>query len=201
MPSEMKFLKSLLAVLLVAGSFSACSKKPSGVRAQVKTQRNDLNGPVSQQADAQGAALNANYRIATVSVPNQTDAGVTIDVQLTTPDGLNLPVTTHHENGQLDSQGIYSDTARNLQIYVQARCSADNCAKYLLMISAVRNQQVVYQSVALSYKDDCKFYALSSSTNAGSFYYSLDEAETRIAREYPNAVPRNDAVSGACPAN
>lgn len=193
------FTKLSIAMMAAAVALSSCSKKAAGVRAQVKTQRNDLNASVSGQADAQAAAQNAIYRIYTVSIPNETDQGQSVDVQLQTPDGMVLPVTTHHNSGQLDSQGRYTDSARGLEVYVQARCSADNCAKYLLIVTVLRSQQMVYQSLALSYKDDCKFYSLSSSANAGTFYSSLNAAESILPRQYPNAVPTNDALNGSCP--
>lgn len=193
------FAKLAVAMLAVAVTLSSCSKKAQGVRAQIKTQRNDLNASASGQADAQAAAQNAIYRIYSVSIPNQTDQGYSVDVELQTPDGMVLPVSTHHNGGQLDSQGRYTDSARGLDVQVQARCSADSCAKYLLIVTVFRSQQMVYQSLALSYKDDCKFYSLSSSANAGTFYSNLNTAESSLPRQYPNAVPTNDALNGSCP--
>lgn len=187
-------LKVFVLATAVLLSMSSCSKKPSGIRAEVKTQKNDLNASTSAQAEAQAASLNANYTVLTVSVPSQTAAGHTVNVELQTPDGKVLPVTTQHENGYLDSQGNYTDSSRGLLVNVQARCSSDNCYKYIVMVTALRNNQMVFQSVALSYKDDCKFYSVSSSANAGSFYRSITEADNMIPRQYPTAVPQNDCA-------
>lgn len=185
-------LKICFIAMTVLLFLTACSKKPSGIRAEVKNQRNDLNASASAQAEAQAANQNANYTILTLSIPTQTASGHTVNVELQTPDGKILPLTTHHENGYLDSQGNYTDSARGLMVNVQARCSSDNCYKYTLMVTAVRNNQMVFQSVALSYKDDCKFYSVSSSANVGSFYTSIGDADSRILRQYPSAVPQND---------
>lgn len=187
-----KNLKKLVAVIFLASCFSACSKKPSGVRSQVKSQQTNLNPGVSSQADQQAASVGMDYKISTVSVPNPTDSGNTVDVQLLSPSGEYLPLTTRHENGNLDAYGVYNDSAKGVQVQVQARCSADDCFKYTFISTVIKNNQKVYQAVAISYKNDCKFNIASSSFSAGQFVQSLAEAENKY-----QVFPVNDIET--CP--
>lgn len=169
---------------------SACSKKPTGIRAQVKTEADNLNPSVSAAADQQATALNADYSIYSISVPQQTSAGHIVELELRNPGGQFLPVITRHENGKLDSEGRYVDSQRGLEVWVQARCSSDNCAKYILLVTVVKNNQSVYQSLALSYKDDCKFNKVTSSGTIGTFYPSLNAAAS--SSQIAGIMPKND---------
>lgn len=193
--SNSSYAKSLTSIILMATlsltALSSCSQKSKGVRSQVKSTNTNLNPAVSSQADQQAAAQNANYKIYSVSLPNQTGTGYSVDVQLTDPSNQYLPLTTNHDGGNLDSQGIYTDSARGVQVYVQARCSSDECYKYTLLVTVVRNNQSLFQSAAISFKNDCQFNAISVGANSGQMFRSLDELESR----YSNLQPRNDADS------
>lgn len=171
-------------------AFSSCAKKTNSVKSQVKTQQVSANPGTESQANLQAAAVSANYKIKSISLPNYSSSGYTVDVELQTPANQILPVTTRHENGLLDSQGVYNDTERNLQIYVQARCSSDECTKYIVVITAVRSNQAVYQTSAISYKTDCKFTTTAASTSVGQFYTNLNQAESGM-----NVAPHNDISS------
>ncbi|MEK6627029.1 MAG: hypothetical protein AABY53_00245 [Bdellovibrionota bacterium] len=177
----------VLITLLSMTILSSCAKKDDRIRATVKTQQTNLNPTVSAQADQQGASVSADYKIATVAIPTQTGSGFTVSVELQSPSGEILPLTTRHENGVLDSEGVYSDSQRGLQIYVQARCSQDSCTKYTLIVTTFRNNQALYQAAAISYKDDCKFNSVSASYSAGSFIQSLNDAENKY-----NTQPQGD---------
>jgi hypothetical protein len=166
----------LLSAVIIAG-FSSCSKKANGVRASVKSEQTNLNPSVSSQADQQAAAMNATYKIATISVPDESTNSV--NVELLNPSGQILPLTTTHANGKLISEGTYNDTQRGLQVVVQASCSADACYKYMIMVTVVRNNQALYQSIGISYKNDCKFNAVSASANVGVFLRTLQEVENK----------------------
>lgn len=179
----------LMAVFMVA-LMSACSKKPTGIRAQVKTEADNLNPSVSAAADQQASALNANYSIYSISLPQQTSAGHVVELELRSPNGQYLPVTTRHENGRLDSEGRYVDSQRSLEVWVQARCSADNCSKYILLVTVVKNNQSVYQSLAISYASDCKFNLVTSSGTIGTFYSSLNAAAG--SSQVSSVFPKND---------
>jgi len=180
-----------LLFLITITSFS-CSKSPSGVRAQVKkTSSLNLNQPVSAQAEAQAAAQNVLYKIASVSTPTIPEDGSPIQVsfELLTPSNQYLPVTTSHSSSNLDAQGVYQDTGRGVQIYVSARCTPDNCSKYYLLITVVRNGQALFQSGALSYRDDCSSFYSISVTNSFS---SLDAFQTYVNAATQYAAPKND---------
>ncbi len=181
------FLKILFTTFLLLSSVS-CSQKAKGVRSQVKNTPNNLNSAVSSQAEVQAAAQNANYKIFSVSLPTMSDVGYTVDVQLQDPANQYLPLTTNHDNGLMDSQGIYTDSARGLQVYVQARCSTDECFKYTLLVTVVRNNQSIFQTAAISFKNDCQFNSISVGASTGQMFQSLDDLESR----YGNLQPRND---------
>lgn len=170
-------------------SFS-CAKKASGIREPIKkTESINLNQMVSNQADQQASSQNLLYKIATLETPRLSEDSSTAQVklELLTPDSQYLPVTTSHQAGSLDSQGIYQDAARSAQVYVQARCSANGCSKYLLLVTVVKNNRMVYQSAALSYQNDCKFYAVSTVQSTG-FYSNLDQLESATQ----SIQPKND---------
>lgn len=185
---QIKTWMTLLCVSFVAFS---CAPKKQGVRTQVKTAATPLNSGTSAVADQQATAQNAIYKISTISVPESTDTGVVVNSDLLTPNSQYLPISTSHENGLLDSQGVFNDSARGLQVHVQARCSDSECTKYLLLVTVVRNNQAVYQSGAISYKDDCSFYYVSNTTTSGQMHQSLDS----FSSAYANVQPTGDSTS------
>ncbi len=185
-----KIMKLILLSFLSLSLFTSCAKEPAGVRATVKTQQTNLNPAVSAQADQQAAGAKADYKISTIAIPTQTAAGFSVDVELSTPSGERLPLTTRHENGNIDSEGVYNDTARSLQVHVMARCSQDNCTKYTVIVTTIRNNQAIYQATAISYKDDCKFHSVSASFNVGEFLKSLNEVDNKYS-----VSPKNDIES------
>lgn len=182
----------LLIQLLFFVVLSACSKAPQGVHMQTKTGQNDMTPQSSAPANQQAASLNANYNIATISLPRATSAGIAIDVELSTPSNEFIPFSTVHENSSTDTSGIYNDTQRGLQVRVDARCSnTSDCSKYLLLVTVFKSNQMVYQTFAISYKDDCKFNMASASFNVGSFFQSLNAAEN----SFNNIKPAYDIAT------
>lgn len=173
----------LLGISLVATS---CAPKKQGVRAQVKTTGTPLNPGTSAVADQQATAQNAIYKISSISYPESTGSGVVVNSDLLTPSNQYLPISTSHENGQLDSSGIFNDTSRGLQVYVNARCSDSECTKYLLLVTVVRNNQAVYQSGAISYKEDCNFYYVSNTSTTGQMHQSMDSFSAAFAMVQPS---------------
>lgn len=188
--SHSKALQSITVFLVCFGAFS-CAPKKSGVRADVKTASTTLNPGTAAIAEQQAQAQNAMYKISSISLPHQSDIGATVDSELLNPSNQYLPVTTAHENGQMDSQGIFNDTQRGLQVHVQARCTDSVCTKYILLVTVVRNNQALFQSAAISFKDDCSFYTSSVSSGTGQMYQSLDG----FASAYSSVQPRNDGDS------
>ncbi len=139
-----------LALISLSLVVFSCAPKKQGVRAQVKTAATPLNPGTSAVADQQAASQNAIYKISSISLPEINGSGVVINSDLLTPSGQYLPISTSHDIGQLDSQGVFTDSSRGLQVYVNARCSDSDCTKYLLLVTVVRNNQAVYQSGAIS---------------------------------------------------
>ena len=179
----------LVNLLFVMGT--SCSKAPKGVRAQVKTQPNVLNETTTNQATQQAASANVNYTISTISLPNQTDTGYSVDVELQMPTGEILPLTTRHENNNNFSQGVYNHTQTGVQVDIQASCSYDSCSKYILLVTVYKNNQAQFQTFAISYSNDCKFNVASTSAYSGGFFNSLNAAEYA----YQNIGPMNDINS------
>lgn len=185
------FLKIVAINLLIVLAVSSCAKQPKGVRAQVKTVPNDMSPSTTNQATQQAAALNANYTIATLSLPEATQSGHVVNVELQMPNGSILPLTTRHESGNNYSEGIYNDTQLGNQVHIQANCSAGDCSKYLLLVTVYKNNQSVFQTFAISYSNDCKFNIASTGYATGTFFRDLTSAETR----YMNMGPVNDIAT------
>jgi hypothetical protein len=186
-------IKSVLitgALIALTCVSSSCAKKASGLREAKKTNGVDMNGAVSGQAQQLAASQNALYKIASISTPvaSTTGTGNTVAIELLTPSNQYLPVVTHHENGSLESQGVYHDTERGLDVFVNAKCSSDNCSKYLLLVSVTRNNQALFQTAAVSYVSDCSYYTISV-TNSFSNVTAL---ENLVQSSSAYSSPRND---------
>ena len=185
-------LTKIALILAIGLTAFSCAPKKQGVRATVKSGTTSLNPTTSAVADQQAQAQNAIYKISTITVPAVVDAGVEITAELLTPNGQYLPITTTHSASRLDSQGVYNDSARGLQVLINARCSDSDCFKYVLLVTVTRNNQAVYQSGAISFKDDCNFYSVANNSSTGSMYQSMDSfANSSIA----NQSPKNDWAS------
>ena len=179
-------------IFICAVSFS-CAKKPSGIRAVKKTDTVSMNPAVSTQSEQQAQAQNLIYKITTLSIPKATESGFTVDSDLQNPDRQYLPITTSHNTTNLYSEGSFTDSVRKAEVYVQAECYGQDCYKYLMLVTVVKNNQTVYQTAALSFKDDCKFYSISVAQGVATFFKTIqdldDYANTR------NYSPKNDCAS------
>ena len=184
-------------VFLIAVSFS-CAKKPETVRAIKKTDSISMNPAVTAQSQAQVSTKNFNYNIVTVSRPNASGTGFTVDSEIQTPDNQFMPVTTTHDSSGAMSEGRFEDTARGAQVVVQAQCLGDGCLKYLLLVSVTKNNVRVYQSAAISYKDDLKFYFAAIAEGQGNFFLNLDDLSSY--GDSHNFVARTDCTEKDCPA-
>jgi hypothetical protein len=169
----------------------SCAPKKQGVRGQIKTGQTSLNPGNSAIAEQQAQAQNAMYKINTISYPTPSDYGVSIDSELLTPSSDYLPITTNHQSSQMDSQGTFSDSSRGLQVLVNSRCSDMDCTKYMLLVTVTRNNQAVFQSGAISYKDDCNFYSISNTADTGGMFQSLDA----FASRWGSTPPMGDSTS------
>ncbi|OFZ31972.1 MAG: hypothetical protein A2622_12100 [Bdellovibrionales bacterium RIFCSPHIGHO2_01_FULL_40_29] len=190
-PSD-KMISFCMFVVLCAVSFS-CAKKPSGVRAVKKTESVNMSPAISNQSEQQAQAQNIMYKLSTVSTPTITSSGHTVDSDLQTPDLDYLPITTSHENGNLYSEGSYTDAKRGARVLIQAECFGSDCYKYLLLVTVVKNNLALYQTAALSFKDDCRFYTISMAQGVGNFFQSIDELDSYTQSK--NYLPKNDCLS------
>lgn len=181
---------SLSACILVTALSMSCAKKPETVRAVKKTDSISMNPAVTAQSQAQVSTKNYNYNIVTVSRPNATGTGFTVDAEIQTPDNQYMPVTTTHDATSTISQGSFQDTVRGAVVTVQAQCLGDGCLKYLLLVVVTKDNAKVYQSAAISYKDDLKFYFAAIAQGQGSFFESLNDLSSY--GDSHNFVARND---------
>lgn len=187
--STVKIIQLLILQVLFLAVLNSCSKTPSGVRPQIKNQQNDLNPQQSVPAGQSASALNANYTIATISVPESTPSGVAVKVELSSPSGQYLPLKTVHEGSVTDSSGIYNDNPRGVQVKIEARCSNTiDCNKYMLLLTVLKDGQTVFQSFAISFKDDCHFNIVSANPGNGNIYRDISAAEV----SYSNVKPAHD---------
>ncbi len=186
-----KWLSLSTCIFLTALSMS-CAKKPETIRAVKKTDSIGMNPAVTAQSQAQVSTKNYNYNIVTVSRPNATGTGFTVDAEIQTPDNQYMPVTTTHDATSAISQGSFQDTVRGAVVTVQAQCLGDGCLKYLLLVSITKDNIKVYQSAAISYKDDLKFYFAAIAQGQGSFFESLNDLSSY--GDSHNFVARNDNV-------
>ena len=180
-----KLLSLLLIQVLFLAAISSCSKAPTGIRPQVKNQKNDMNLQQSTAAAQAAASINANYSIATIAIPENTDGGVAVRVELASPDGQYLPVRTVHEGNVTDSAGVYNDTQRGVQVQIESRCSNTvDCNKYMLLLTVLKDNTVVMQTFAISYRNDCRFKVVSSSAGNGNYFRDISAAEIQYSNVY-----------------
>lgn len=184
-------------VFLVAISFS-CAKKPETVRAIKKTEAIGMNPAVTAQSQAQISTKNFNYNIVSVSRPQVSATGFTIDAEIQTPDNQFMPITTTHDSTGAMSQGSFQDTVRGSVVVVQAQCLGEGCLKYLVLVSVTKNNQMMYQSAAISYKDDLRFYFAAIAQGQGTFFQTLTDLSSY--GDSHNFVARNDCTENDCPA-
>lgn len=187
----MKRSARYIIILSLGLAAFSCAPKKQGVRAQVKTSATPLNPGTTAVADQQATAQNAIYKISSISQPEVAGSSVVVNSDLLNPSNQYLPISTSHENGRMDSQGVFNDSGRGLQVYVNARCSDADCTKYLLLVTVVRNNQAVYQSGAISYKDDCNFYYVSNTSSTGQMHQSMDS----FSSAYAHVGPSGDSTS------
>lgn len=181
-----KTIYNLLAIAaLVTVSFS-CQKKSSNTVTAKKSAGSSL---VSQQvinnSVATGAQYGVNYTIATIDYPNCTNGSCSVNIEVKTPSGSYLQFTTNHYGTQ-DSYGSYSDPS-GAYLQIQARCSGSACDTYALIVNVQKNSQVMFQSAAISYKNDCNFYVANLSSQY-NMYQSIDQ----LIQYSTSAVPQNN---------
>lgn len=165
----------------------ACAPKPAGVRAQIKTGQTNMDPAISANSQQQAAVQGTNYQIRSISLPSDVPNGQTVSVELVTPNNQYLPLTTQHVNGALEIEGNYPGSVPGMQVNVQARCSADACARYDFLLTVSKGGVRVFQTGAISFKQDCKFYTVSIGSNVAQLFPNLASFVARY-----NPVPADD---------
>lgn len=178
-------LFNLLMVGLVAASFG-CQKKSTGT-VQAKKQAGSALVPqqVINNSNQQGAMYGVNYNIATIDYPNCANGSCSVNIEIKTPQNQYLQFTTNHY-GYQDSFGTYNDPSGAI-VQIQARCEGQACDKYALLATVTKNGQNMFQSAAISYKNDCNFYVASLSSQY-NMYQSIDQ----LLQYSTSAVPKNN---------
>ncbi len=188
---------ALYFFFILATGFS-CAKKPATIRSPKIDESINMNPAVSNQAEQVSSAKDLAYIIKTVTRPTASTAGFTIDSDILTPDKNFLPLTTTHDvNGSI-SQGNFQDSARGLVIDVKAQCAGPGCTQYLLLLTVTKSNVAIFQSAAVSYKDDLKFYTLSIAAGSGqNFFQNLEELNGYSQSH--NFTAKNDCTENDCP--
>lgn len=176
---------NLLMVSVAVISFS-CQKKATGV---VQAKKTSGIGLVSQQvinnSIQYGAQNGANYTIATIDYPNCANGTCAVNIEIKTPSNSYLQFTTNH-NGYQDSYGTYNDPSGAI-VQIQARCSGAACDTYALLVNVQKNYQTMFQSAAISYKNDCNFYVANLSSQY-NMYQNIDQ----LLQYSTSATPQNN---------
>ncbi len=186
-------IASTVALITLSLYAFSCAPKAAGVRAQVKTGQTNMDPAISTVSQQQAMNQGVNYQIRSISLPNDVAGGQIINVELVTPGNQYLPLTTQHIDGALETQGNYTDSARGLTLNVQARCSTDACGRYDLLLTVTKGGVRVFQTGAVSYKQDCKFFAVSIGSNVSQLFANL----AAFTAKY-NPYAADDAQNGSC---
>ena len=171
--------KTLLFALLAGLFLGACSKSPSGKRT-VRQSGQQIVNQTGSTASAQAAvSQNLFYEIVSLSRP---DENVQVEIEIKTPDGSFLPITTEHNSGNLDAYGLYEDNKSGATLEFRARCSNSSCDQYTLLMTVVKTGYAYHQVAAVSYRTDCKFNVehLNVAVNR-NLYASVDAVNTKFA--------------------
>lgn len=169
-----------LVVVLSAFSFS-CAKKATGVRAVRQTEAQQMNPVVNTNSNNAANAQGLLYKITVIELPGEaTDGSFTVNAEIKTPMGRFIPITTTHTAGR-DVYGTYNDADTGAYLDIRARCMGANCDTYLLLVTVVKNNQSVHQSLAISYLTESFFHLdeNNATVSPGNFYRSLDEVVQR----------------------
>lgn len=187
--------KTTLKVIILsvtAGFLFSCSPKAAGVRGQVKTGQTNLDPSISAQSNQIAAQQGNLYEIRSVTLPKAaTSGGWDIDVVLSTPNNDSISLTTHHDSANLSTEGTFPDKARDLIVKAQSRCSSDNCEKYILLVTVLKNNAADFQTGAISFKSDCNFFSISIGRTVANLFTSLDQFNSKY-----NPTPANNAKDG-----
>ncbi len=170
----------------------SCAKKAAGTRSITKTAAVDLNPSVTRPSAQIGSLqeqYKVNYTVSKVDYPTtNADGSFSVKSEIKTPLGQYIPLTTTHSAGQLDANGVYTDTVNNMKIDIRARCEGANCQKYLMLVTVIKDNYTYYQVSVISYNQDCHFSYEERSPRVATIFQSLSE----MASAFSNTQPSND---------
>ncbi len=164
--------------LFIALLTASCAKSPSGVRTVKQTSGNVVNAATSNQSVQAAVTQNLYYEIVSLTRPDQ-DLKISIEVK--TPSGLFLPITTDHSTSN-EAYGIYTDDRNGVQLEFRARCNDSVCSKYTLLMTVVKSNMAYHQVAVVSFRNSCSFnYENINAAVTSSLYRTLDAVETKFA--------------------
>lgn len=185
---EVLFTVSALVVL------ASCAKKGSGVRAIKQTESVMLNPAISKPSIQAADTQQLLYTITSLERPelaSESDPQTRIKLEISTPDQRYVPIETMHVDGN-DSFGFFDDTQKNgTKLDIRARCEGNQCDRYLLLVTVVKNGYAIHQLAAISYSVDCKFNLenINFTVAPGKMYANLNELSQRNTIKAINDCP------------
>jgi len=168
--------KTLLVILTVSFAFSglSCAKKQSKIRG-AKTTAQVMSPKITADSIAQGETQDISYLLNSVSVPEQNEDGSsTVASEITSRSSNFIPIFTTHTLNQ-DSYGIHDDPSQGAKLDIRARCIGSECAKYVILITVVKNGYAYHQMAAISNKDENFFHVEQRNYKIATMYRTVDE--------------------------
>ncbi len=169
--------KTMLVILLATVAFSglSCAKKQSKIRG-AKTNQQTMSPQVTADSISVAQTQDISYMLNSVSIPEQNEDGsFTVTSEVVTRSANFLPIYTTHSSNQSDSYGIYDDASQGTKLDIRARCMGSECAKYVLLITVVKNGAAYHQMAAISNKDEDFFHVEQRNYKVAQMYRSVDE--------------------------
>lgn len=164
--------------LFIALLTASCAKSPSGVRTVKQTSGNVVNAAASNQSVQAAVTQNLYYEIVSLMRPDQ---DLKISMEVKTPSGLFLPITTDHSTSN-EAYGIYTDDRNGVQLEFRARCNDSICSKYTLLMTVVKSGLAYHQVAVVSFRNSCSFNVENINASiTSSLYKTLDAVETKFA--------------------
>ena len=169
--------KMMLVILLATVAFSglSCAKKQSKIRG-AKTNQQTMSPQVTADSISVAETQDISYMLNSVSIPEQNEDGsYTVTSEVVTRAANYLPIYTTHTSNQADSYGIFDDASQGTKLDIRARCMGSECAKYVLLITVVKNGAAYHQMAAISNKDEDFFHVEQRNYRVATMYRSVDE--------------------------
>lgn len=168
--------KSLFVILALSFAFTgmSCAKKQSKIRG-AKTTSQVMNPKITADSIAVGETQDISYLLNSVSVPEQNEDGSsTVTSEIASRSANFIPINTTHTLNQ-DAYGIHDDNSQGTKLDIRARCIGLECAKYVILITVVKNGYAYHQMAAISNKDDDFFSVEQRNYKVAQMYRSVDE--------------------------